>query len=654
MGAALNASFRANACSLQSLFCELADEPAVVRACSEWFALCLVLLLDPSREEEGALPLSSPSRHGGRRLFSAPSSATTTPFTPARNAASPAAATPSSTRTPPATSASSSSGVLLHHDVFSRATVLGLGSLVLARRLARARGPCLPTQVKETLGLRDSDALELVAEGVCLARKAFETETPPPDAEEDGEESSIGGGGGNQGKGILAGVAVFENDVVASSGDPARTLLEWVTDSSEYKYGAAAPASSDGLGKAAGAARDGQGPPEFARGTPLSCVAAGGGASGSPPSGGRSPARSQSQARSRDGFGSSSAGSRTCSVTSECRSRAGGRVSSPGCGGSATEHQARPGSSSTPCLNLHTAEGPTRSPGSGSSAPTPSPDCESDASCDEPPTRKRVAPDQERGGDRPSRDGGRAGNKRPRREVGGDTSSSARALPRRKAGTSAAAAAALAPGSPEQEKSDRWEVLIDRVLAALDDHCGCSFCGLRDGSGERGAPIACERSSAQATTPMAPSPPRPLYNPPREPPNDDVDGKHAAASAASAARGRLPPYPPFTPPGPLPPPPPAAPLRVSPSLHGLSRGSDGGRGAAAEIEPMDTERPTVGQAGGGRGAKRPGVAAGGAGYGGPLLKLCTAAMASLAGSSKGASSSGDASGEEEGSQSWWW
>ena len=778
MGAALNASFRANASSLQSLFCDLGDEPAVVRACSEWFALCLVLLLDPSREETRPAPML-PSQQYDRRLFSPAPSASTAPITPASHAAS-IPTTPASTSTSPTTPVSGSgggisvsgdgptpdnnsssrgrsgggSGMLLHHGQFSRATILGVGSLVLARRLARTGGPCLPIQVQQALGLQDDNALDIVAVGVRLARKAFETQTPPPDDgdEEDDEEEEHSR---NRGQSILAGVAIFERDVVSSG--TTRTLLEWVTDSGE---GGAMPTTPDGrLGEAgSGGANDWQSsPPDFIQGTTL-CAAADGNSVSFPSEGG-SPSKNQSQA---EGLGSicgsggcgspSSTGSDTDSDVSMCRRRAGrralsfsgrddstsglkARTRSPTTRTEADERGSRvPSSSKASSVAMGEREKTSSGGGEGSVAVTgkgfsASPSCfvasqatlqatllllppppflaprndandamesgnawscssspadragssgsparsfhsscavsashgsgESTSSCDDEPRTPRRPASGQADGDRSSREGWSAAEHKGRRSTAHDETTPA--LPRRREAGGTTAASTSSPAQDEQ-KNARWEVLMDRLLAALEDHCGCSFCELYDGGGDdNGGSAVRESSDIQSPSPPTPSPPSPLYDPPLEPLNDNVVREKSTSPAP-----RLPPYPAFTPPGA----PAATPLGGSSSFHGLSSSERGGapssfpcpaeeapsdgRRSVAGLDLADRERPgAAGQRG--RGTKRPWVAAadGEAGDGAPYLKLSTAAMGARAASSTGAAASENAA-SEEGRQNWWW
>ena len=253
MGTFLNASFRANPVALQALFCNTADESAVVRACSEWFALCLVLLLHPSDEVD-----ERPTTQLGQRTPSpstsigtgSTSSCSTSPASSALDAND----TTTSPRTPSCRnfndlSVAEQRGTGLTHRRFSRATSLALGALVLARRLARSEGPCLPLRVRDLICVDNDESLQLVEEGINAARSAFETTVVDAISDSaEGEDNEEGGAGvaGDGGWDILAGDIVFgriiadvpPNDrVVNPSGDSARvsakaerrTLLEWVS-----------------------------------------------------------------------------------------------------------------------------------------------------------------------------------------------------------------------------------------------------------------------------------------------------------------------------------------------------------------------------------------------------------------------------------------
>ncbi|CAM9309482.1 unnamed protein product, partial [Laminaria digitata] len=255
MGTFLNASFRANPVALQGLFCDMAGESAVVRACSEWFALCLVLLLHPSDEDD-----ERPTTHRGKRTPS-PAISLGTASTSSRSTSSPASsdldakgATTTSPRTPSCSNLENASvaeqrGGAIAHRRFSRATSLALGALVLARRLARSEGPCLPLRVQALIRVDTDESLQLVAKGIDAARSAFEAmvvDASDDSAEEGDSEDSGAGVASGGGRDILAGDIVFgraivdvpPNDRVVGPGGgsirvPAgaerRTLLEWVS-----------------------------------------------------------------------------------------------------------------------------------------------------------------------------------------------------------------------------------------------------------------------------------------------------------------------------------------------------------------------------------------------------------------------------------------
>lgn len=267
MGAVLNSSFRANPVTLQSLFCAIADESAVVRACSEWFALCLVLLLPPGDEVVTTLP----QRHVPTALSDVASvvaspatstdtasAATTAALSVDTLTSSESGSTTDSQRSSPFTSCTSSSvstdesveqvgQIHQRRDArscgFSRTAALALGALALARRLARSEGCCLPLQVQETMGLGSDEILKLVAEGIAAARCVFGTEVGERGGGVNAEAGSESGKGGHE---LLAGEIVFERVVVdapqgvnrtchtsqggISKNAEKRTLLEWVTD----------------------------------------------------------------------------------------------------------------------------------------------------------------------------------------------------------------------------------------------------------------------------------------------------------------------------------------------------------------------------------------------------------------------------------------
>ncbi|CAM9309934.1 unnamed protein product [Pylaiella littoralis] len=453
---------------------------------------------------------------------------------------------------------------------FSQATVLALGSLVLARRLARARGPCLPVRVQEIMGLGCDDALDLLTEGVRLARRAFQTqvETRHPVNEAEGEGLSRGI---DIRKSILASEVVFDREVVSSG--KTRTLLEWVTDGeNETHERAAADEIADRLGKAMTARKD-LSPPEFLQGVALSSTAVGvsttavsssrmpaparnhpavssslayslssdsGGGGGGGGGGGDSLSYSDSDTssdgrmrgnplltgssgvalapghrptspsictRSNDVKGSDSFTSEymTASEQTLCSSCSSSsppvvttnndvetappplRAHQEDDGDDTTESDSTPpsssslsppssssSSSSSSSRRTARARGPV---GPGASAVTVASNTRGDAAFSGGRSPgKRVAPERA-GGGRLSRKGVSTVRKRPRITTG-KTSSRTRSLP-----LSAAAS------SPAQRENARWEVLIDRVLAALGDGCGCSFCKLRDNGGGGGSAV---------------------------------------------------------------------------------------------------------------------------------------------------------------------
>lgn len=214
LGAALNASFRANPLTFQSLFCDMASQTAIVRMCSEWFALCLSLSPSPPQDddEDERRQVLSPTpqqQHEAPRHES--SAAASTPVSPATTAP----LTPASSISTPSISGSSPTGldgtehaqqveVRRQNDSDSwagltREAGLALGAVVLARRLSRNPGPCLPLKLRSALGLKnDEEALGLVAQGIQAARKAF-------DIERDGEE----GAGSAESNGTTSGPCRF-------------------------------------------------------------------------------------------------------------------------------------------------------------------------------------------------------------------------------------------------------------------------------------------------------------------------------------------------------------------------------------------------------------------------------------------------------------
>ena len=248
MGTFLNASFRANPVALQGLFCDMANESAVVRACSEWFALCLVLLLPPSDEDfERPTPqrvqrTPSPATTIGTGATSSCSTSPALSDLDAKDAAD-------SPRTPVCPNLNTPSVAEPHRgnasNRFSHGTSVALGALVLARRLARSEGPCLPPRVQALIRVDNDESLQLVTEGIDAARSAFETMVV--DASIDSSEEDSGAGvTGRGGRDIIAGDMVFgriiadvpTGDRVVNPGEVStnessrterRTLLEWVS-----------------------------------------------------------------------------------------------------------------------------------------------------------------------------------------------------------------------------------------------------------------------------------------------------------------------------------------------------------------------------------------------------------------------------------------
>lgn len=225
MGAALNVSFRANPVALQTVFCAMSNECEVVRACSEWFALCLGVLGPPSRRDEDkgkgeqrstatatATTASSSAFLGVVSPASTCTSFASPPDLPVRlkHNAKPAARNVSSCLTPPGVSSTSTEReqhhqqrqlLVSHPRRVSRDTVLALGALVLARRVSRVQGPCLPLEVRSGIGMGsdDKEALDLVAGGIGEARRAFATYQKVGIESGKGEDSAVADGGSKDG-----------------------------------------------------------------------------------------------------------------------------------------------------------------------------------------------------------------------------------------------------------------------------------------------------------------------------------------------------------------------------------------------------------------------------------------------------------------------
>ncbi|CAM9772128.1 unnamed protein product [Ectocarpus sp. 12 AP-2014] len=546
MGAVLNASFRANAFSLQTLLCALSGECPVVKACSEWVSLCLVLLLHPydedSERETGASPphgervlppaLSAaaapltpapggPTETPGSQAPSSSASAIATPFTPAGASTTTAASQPRSTSTTTGSTAAAVAWSLRNPDDgksvappaphqqqegkagdvrgrFSRATVLALASLVLARRLARAGGPCLPPRVQATMGLGDGDALLLVSEGLRLARRAFETELcDDSHRQQHPPAAAAAAEGGLRGRDFVGGEVLLERKVEGPAASHpsgttiARSLLEWLTDS-----------------------EDGRDAPEFAQGLPLSAATV----SSSCSPRGKSPSPSGG---SVDHDRAPSPGSVTASDGATRRSKRahtsayhdarGGSGVSGEEGGPAARKRQRLGSppggpngwdsgSASPCSRAadrgcaapaeERAGSSTEEYASAADAfPSPPPSTETsppprtpsqDAMYSDGATPRSPPSFSAGGASSVSGDTTLSGDRRPRgwgrvlfSAQSSDKMSEATQSPPRTRGPPAA----LSASSPE-ERNARWEVLADRVLEALDDR----HCGVVDGS----------------------------------------------------------------------------------------------------------------------------------------------------------------------------
>lgn len=462
-----------------------------------------------------------------------------------------------------------------HRRQFSRATILALGSLVLARRLARARGPCLPVQVQETMSLGSDDALDLVTEGVRLARQAFQTdiETRHPVNEAEDDELSSGSGGG-VGKSILASEVVFDRDVVSS--DTTRTLLEWVTDNSENETRGRVVADDDDderadrLGKVMTAQQREQSPPNFIQGVILSSAAAGVGTAAVPTFKFPSPIRSLAYPLSSGGGGGENLSSNDSYTISSDESMRGSLLPSGNSGGVAVapqdcstppltcggSNEAKGGGSSAseyatasegalyspspspspspfPSSSVVTTDSdvkamrtredgdqgdttesdstpasyspppPSSPPSSSSSSPPPPPPPSNRTASNEDPVRAVAGADavpmaSVAGGDNPAYLGGRPRGKRGAPEpTAGDQSSQERTsavekrpkkitVVKKSARIRGLPPSAAPTSSPEQQKNARWEILIDRVLAALGDGCRCSFCNPHGGGGAVG------------------------------------------------------------------------------------------------------------------------------------------------------------------------
>ncbi|CAM9913402.1 unnamed protein product, partial [Ectocarpus sp. 13 AM-2016] len=374
---------------------------------------------------------------------------------------------------------------------FSRATVLALASLVLARRLARAGGPCLPPRVQATMGLGDDDALLLVSEGLRLARRAFETELCDDSQRQQHPPSAAAAEEGLRGRDLLGGEVLLERKVGGpaashpSGTTVARSLLEWLTDS-----------------------EDGRDAPEFAQGLPLSAATV----SSSCSPRGKSPSPSGG---SVDHDRAPSTGSVTASDSATRHSKRahssayhdarGGRGVSGEEGGPAARKRQRLGSlpggangwdsgSASPCSRAadrgcaapaeERAGSSTEEYASAADAfPSPPPSTETsppprtpsqDAMYSDGATPRSPPSFSAGGASFVSGDTTLSSDRRPRgwgrvlfSAQSSDKMSEATQSPPRTRGPPTA----LSASSPE-ERNARWEVLADRVLEALDDRHG--------------------------------------------------------------------------------------------------------------------------------------------------------------------------------------
>lgn len=727
MGAVLNASFRANAFSLQTLLCALSGESPVVKACSEWVSLCLVLLLHPydedSEHETGESPphgervfspaLSAatapltpapggPTETPGSQAPSSSASATATPFTPAGASTTTAASQPRSTSTTTGSTAAAVAWSLRNPDDgksvappaphqqqhgkagdvrgrFSRATVLALVSLVLARRLARAGGPCLPPRVQATMDLGDGDALLLVSEGLRLARRAFETELCDDSQQQQHPPAAAAAEGGLRAKDFLGGGVLLERKVEgpATGSHPsgttiARSLLEWLTDS-----------------------EDGRDAPEFAQGLPLSTATVSSSCSPrekSPsPCGGsvahdRAPspgsvsasdgatrrgkrARSSTYHDARGGSGvSGEEGDPAARKRQRLGSPPGGpngrgsgsvsprsRAADRGCAAPAEE---RAGSSTEEYASAADAF-PSPPPSTETSPPPRTP---SQGALDSDGTTPRSPPSFSAGGASfVSGDTTLSGGRRSRGWGGvsfsaqsSDKMSEATQSPPRTRGPPAAPS-----GSSPEERNARWEVLADRVLEALDDRhggvVGGSSSAGADGCGGLSTPEGEGNGSSSSGFAAEVAPILPDRSPlPR-------------ALAGDTVKSSPPGSPPFSPITPPPPPPVfhdfgacGAPgeqgeealtsSRVSSTagFDGGDCGDGGGNGASADGTGGGgaASLATAAAAAGRRGARAQGL--------GVVAAGCTTLMSAVALAFRAASSSTAAEADADAQEDWWW
>ncbi|CAN0122413.1 unnamed protein product, partial [Ectocarpus fasciculatus] len=734
MGAVLNASFRANAFSLQTLLCALSGESPVVKACSEWVSLCLVLLLHPYGEDNEHE--KSPPR--GEKVFSPALSAATAPLTaapggptetpgasqaPSSSASTTAtpyftpagASTTAAARQPQPTSATTGStaaaGVWSSRnpydgksdvappaphqqqqygktgDVrgrFSRATVLALASVVLARRLARARGPCLPPRVQATMGLGDGDALVLVSEGLRLARRAFATELcddsqqqhPSPAA-----AAAAAAEGGLRGRDFLGGEVLLERKVEgpaasASSGSTTitRSLLEWLTES-----------------------EDDRDAPEFAQGLPLSTLTVSSPRKKSPvPSGGvardrapstgsdtasdRASSRGGKRARSpvcpnaREGSGVS--GEEGGGPVARKRQRLGSPPGRPNCrdsGGVSPRSQAagsgcapqRAGSSSEEYVSaVEVLPSPPPSMETSPSPSPPPPRTPSQDTMDSDDATPRSPPSFSAGGvsfvsgDTTLSAGGRRPRGWGRVLFSAQSSNKVRREAAESPSRTRGPPAVPSASSPE-ERNARWEVLADRLLEALDDHHGGVVAGGSAGTDGHGGLSTAEgegngSSSSSSAAELAP------ILPDRSPLPHALAGDTVKSTPPGHTR-----FSPYTPPGPPP---------VSCDLGAGGAPGERGEEALTSSRVSSTADFDCGDcaaaAGGGSGASEDGtggvrtaslataVAAAGRGVRAQGLGVVAAGyttlMSAVALAFRAASSSTAADTEAQAQEDWWW
>lgn len=239
MGAALNSSFRANPVALQRLFCEMTNESAVVRACSEWFALCLVLLSSYDDNDDDLERQTSTTSHHQRQSYDISSPSLAQVLSPAASApaSSGSATTTATSSTPESTTCAQNDhtcslgspdtpfagkdkdlqgGKFIEGNDDSKCLLtyeakLALGAIVLARRLSRSPGSCLPAELRAALGLDDEmKALEFVITAIKAARRALGT-----DILKDGRQGDGGFGTASSHSVVFAGELMFERVIDA-------------------------------------------------------------------------------------------------------------------------------------------------------------------------------------------------------------------------------------------------------------------------------------------------------------------------------------------------------------------------------------------------------------------------------------------------------